>query len=110
MLANSADQFTLPTAGAIKASIASFTSITPPNETISMIDGPAAGGYPLVNYEYAVVSTRQPDARRADEIRAFLNWVITKGNAAVYLDSVGFQPLPAPVAELSAEQIARIGS
>ena len=27
-----------------------------------MIDGPAAGGYPIVNYEYAVVSTSQPSA------------------------------------------------
>ena len=37
-------------------------SLTPPNETISMIDGPSADGYPIVNYEYAVVSTSQPDA------------------------------------------------
>ncbi|HEV3381120.1 MAG TPA: phosphate ABC transporter substrate-binding protein PstS [Trebonia sp.] len=110
MLANGADHFTLPTAGAIQDSVGSFESITPPNETISMIDGPSVDGYPLVNYEYAVVSTRQPDARRASAIRAFLNWVITKGNAASYVDAVGFAPLPASVAELSAEQIARIGS
>ena len=31
-----------------------------------MIDGPSAqAGYPIVNYEYAVVSTRQPDAAKA---------------------------------------------
>ncbi|MGH3169769.1 MAG: phosphate ABC transporter substrate-binding protein PstS, partial [Trebonia sp.] len=73
MLANGADRPTLPTASAIESSIGSFTSITPPNETISMIDGPSLDGYPLVNYEYAIVSTRPTDARRASEIRAFLN-------------------------------------
>jgi phosphate transport system substrate-binding protein len=110
MLANGADRYTLPTASAIEASISTFASITPPNETISMIDGPSAAGYPLVNYEYAVVSTRQPDARRASDIRAFLSWAITKGNAPSYLNAVGFAALPPSVATLSAEQIAEIGS
>jgi phosphate transport system substrate-binding protein len=109
-LANSVGRFMLPTATAIQDSVASFVSITPPNETISMIDGPSAGGYPIVSYEYAVVSTRQPDAGKASMIRAFLKWVITRGNAASFLDAVGFQPLPASVASLGEEQIAEIGS
>ena len=66
-LANSAKNFTLPTASAINDSVGSFVSLTPPNETISMIDGPSADGYPIVNYEYAVVSiasrTPPPPAR-----------------------------------------------
>jgi phosphate transport system substrate-binding protein len=110
MLANGADRYTLPTATAIQDSVNSFASITPPNETISMIDGPAVNGYPLVNYEYAIVSTRQPDAGRASEIRAFLNWAITKGNAASYVGAVRFAALPPSVATLSAGQIAEIGS
>jgi phosphate transport system substrate-binding protein len=109
-LANSAGRFTLPTGGAIQDAVGSFVSITPPNETISMIDGPSVDGYPIVNYEYAVVSTRQPDAGKASRIRAFLKWVITTGNAASYLDAVGFQPLPAAVASLGEEQVAEIGS
>ena len=39
-----------------------------------MIDGPSPTGYPIVNYEYAVVSARQPDAAKASAIRAFLRW------------------------------------
>jgi phosphate transport system substrate-binding protein len=109
-LANSVGRFTLPAAGAIQDSVGSFVSITPPNETISMIDGPSVSGYPIVNYEYAVVSTRQPDAGKASTIRAFLKWVITTGNAASYLNAVGFQPLPASVRSLGEEQIAEIGS
>ena len=109
-LANSAKNFTLPTASAINDATASFVSLTPPNETISMIDGPSADGYPIVNYEYAVVSVSQPDASVASAIRAFLSWVITTGNHASFLNTVGFQPLSATVAQLGREQIGEIGS
>ena len=111
-LQNSAGNFTLPTAAAITDSVNSFVSLTPPNETISMIDGPSAdrAGYPIINYEYAVVSTRQPDAARASAIRAFLTWVITTGNAPGYLDTVGFQPLSPALVTLGEAQIAEVGS
>jgi phosphate transport system substrate-binding protein len=109
-LANDAGQYTLPTPAAVQASVASFVSLTPPNETISMIDGPAAAGYPIVNYEYAVVSTRQPSAAKAGAIRAFLRWVITTGNRPAYVDTVGFQPLPGALVTLGQQQIAEIGS
>jgi phosphate transport system substrate-binding protein len=109
-LANFAGRYTLPTATAIRDSVDSFVSITPPNETISMIDGPSVTGYPIVNYEYAVVSTRQPDAGKASAITAFLKWVITTGNAASYLNTVGFQPLPPTLVTLGEQQIGEIGS
>jgi len=109
-LANSAGNFTLPTSTAILDSVRSFVSITPPNETISVIEGPAADGYPIVNYEYAIVSTRQPSAAKAAAIKAFLNWVITTGNASSYLNHAGFQPLPATLVSLGADQIREIGS
>ena len=109
-LANSAGQFTLPTASAIADSVDSFVSLTPPSETISMIDGPSAGGYPIVNYEYAVVSTKQPSAASAAAIGAFLTWVITTGNDASYLSTVGFQPLSAALVSLGRTQIGEIGT
>jgi phosphate transport system substrate-binding protein len=108
-LANDVGEYTLPTPASIQASIASFVSLTPPNETISMIDGPAATGYPIVNYEYAVVSTRQPSADRASEIRDFLHWVITTGNQPAYVNTVGFQPLPSALVTLGKQQITEIG-
>jgi phosphate transport system substrate-binding protein len=73
-----------------------------------MINGPSADGYPIVNYEYAVVSTRQPDAAKAGAIKAFLKWVLTTGNGASYLNTVGFQPLPAALVSLGEDQIDQI--
>ncbi|HEX4093834.1 MAG TPA: phosphate ABC transporter substrate-binding protein PstS [Trebonia sp.] len=108
-LANAAKNFTLPTATAINDSVNSFVSLTPPNETISMIDGPSADGYPIVNYEYAVVSTSQPNAGVASAIRNFLRWVITTGNHSSYLNPVNFQPLSPTVTELAQDQIGEIG-
>ena len=107
-LANALGQYELPTPGSITAAVAAFVSATPANETISMVNGPASGGYPIVNYEYAIVRSRQPDATRARDIRAFLHWAVTAGNSAQYLGQVRFQPLPGAVVTLSVQQIATI--
>jgi phosphate transport system substrate-binding protein len=108
-LANASGQYLLPTASTISAAVATFVSSTPENETISMVNGPAAGGYPIVNYEYAIVSSAQPDATKARDIKAFLHWAITAGNSALYLGQVQFQPLASAVVSLSDDQIAKIG-
>jgi phosphate transport system substrate-binding protein len=107
-LENTAGQYLLPTAASVSAAVAAFAPATPPSETISMVDSPAAGGYPIVSYAYAIVSMRQPSALQARDVRAFLRWAITAGNAPPYLTQVRFQPLPASVASLSSAQIAEI--
>lgn len=104
-LGNSSGNFVLPTARAIQAALASFTS-TPASETISLINGSAAQAYPIINYEYAVVNTSQPSTTRARDLRAFLTWAVTSGTAQ--LVKVNFQPLPPSVIALSDAQIARI--
>jgi phosphate transport system substrate-binding protein len=108
-LKNNAGGYTLPTPAAVSAAVGSFVPITPPNETISMIDGPAPSGYPIVNYEYAVVKATAPNAAKASALRAFLRWVITTGNGTSYLKDLGFQPLSGPLVALGEQQIAEIG-
>jgi phosphate transport system substrate-binding protein len=107
-LANTLGQWELPNRTSIDAAVASFVSSTPTNETISMVDGPASGGYPIVNYEYAIVSTRQHSATTARDLQAFLHWIITTGNSSLYLGPVQFQPLPGEIVSLSDAQIAKI--
>jgi phosphate transport system substrate-binding protein len=110
-LANKAGKFLQPTSAAIKAAAAALTGKTPANESLSMINGPAADGYPIVNYEYAIVKSSQSDAVKAEDIRAFLHWIVHTGqDSATYLDPVDFQPLPASVVALSDKQIAKIGA
>jgi phosphate transport system substrate-binding protein len=106
-LANTLGQWELPDATTISTAVASFVSMTPTTETISMVDGPASGGYPIVNYEYAIVSVKQRSAATARNIKAFLQWIITTGNSLQYLNNV-FQPLPGSVVQLCDAQIAKI--
>jgi phosphate transport system substrate-binding protein len=108
-LQNTIGQYVQPDQVSIDAAVQSFVSVTPANETISMVNGPAGNGYPIVNYEYAIVSTKQPSAAKARDIKAFLHWAITLGNSARYLTTVQFQPLPQPIVSLSDAQIAKIG-
>ena len=110
-LKNAAGKYVQPTAATISAGAAGFIPKTPPNETISMINGPAPDGYPIINYEYAIVNTKQSNATTAEDIRAFLRWAVHAGqDATTYLDPVDFQPLPSSVVTLSDNQIAKIGA
>ena len=107
-LGNSSGKYLLPKAKSIQAAAGGSASNTPANQAISLINGPAADGYPIVNYEYAVVNSNQPDGATAQTLQAFLHWAITDGNNASFLDKVHFQPLPESVAKLSIAQIAKI--
>ncbi len=109
-LQNKAGKFEAPVPAAITAAVDAETASTPKNETLSMINGPAATGYPIVNYEYAIVSTKQSNGIVAEDIRAFLYWDVHTGQSGTtYLDAVNFQPLPSSVVTLSDNQIAKIG-
>jgi phosphate transport system substrate-binding protein len=111
MLKNSAGNFVAPTSATIAAAASAQTGKTPPSETQSMINGPGANSYPIINYEYAIVNTKQSDGIKAEDIRAFLHWTVHAGqDGTTYLDPVDFQPLPASVVKLSDAQIAKIGA
>jgi phosphate transport system substrate-binding protein len=109
-LGNASGNYLLPDAQSVQAEAASFAAQTPANQVISLIDGPAADGYPIVNYEYAIVYSSQKDAATARTIQAFLHWAVTDGNSPSFLDQFHFQPLPASVAKLSDTQIVKISS
>jgi phosphate transport system substrate-binding protein len=109
-LQNGAKQFELPTPATISAEAASFTKKTPANGTVSMIYGKAKGGYPIINYEYAIVNDKQSSSSTAKNIRSVLEWAVNAklGNNASYLTQVNFQALPASVIAQSLKQIKKI--
>jgi PBP superfamily domain len=109
-LLDGSGSYELPTPATINAEAAGFAATTPANGTISLIDGSAAGAYPIVNYEYAIVSTRQPSATQANDLKALLNWILTTGSSPKHLDPVKFQPLPSQVASISHALAAQISS
>jgi phosphate transport system substrate-binding protein len=109
-LANASGNYLLPDAQSVAAEAAGFAAQTPANQVVSLINGPAPDGYPIVNYEYAIVYANQKDPAVAQTMQAFLHWAVTDGNSPSFLDQFHFQPLPAAVAKLSDAQIAKITS
>ena len=110
MLENQDGKFLLPTPDTVTAAAASLTPRTPADERLTLVYAPGADSYPLINYEYAVVSAKQPNAQMAQAISNFLLWCIGPqgGNARSYLEPVHFIALPTPIRALSEMQIAKI--
>jgi phosphate transport system substrate-binding protein len=110
MLKNEDGNFVIPTAATITAAAASLTPRTPPDERLTLVFAPGANSYPLINYEYAMVSEKQPNARVAAAISNFLAWCISPqgGSAASFLDPVHFIALPTSIRARSEIQISKI--
>jgi len=109
---NKDGNFLMPTPETIGAAAQAGFKGTPADERISLIFEPGANSYPIINYEYALVATKQPSAAMANALKAFLTWALDPngGESASYLDKVHFQPLPASIIKLSQTQIDKIGS
>ena len=102
-------QFLLPTPETIAAAAASLTPRTPADERLTLVNAPGADCYPLINYEYAIVSTQQKDAASAAAIRQFLLWAIAPDEANQKpLAEAHFIGLPAQIWVKSHDQIEKI--
>jgi phosphate transport system substrate-binding protein len=110
-LENQSGRFLLPTAETVSAAASMLDSRTPPDERLSLVFAPGEQSYPLISYEYVVVSRHQRDAATAAQLRGFLLWAISLdgGNSAKYLNSVGFIALPDFIRGMSEHQIGLIG-
>jgi len=111
MLENHAGKFVLPTAATVQAAANAMVAKTPKDERISLIFAPGADSYPIINYEYAIIKSKQADTQSAQDLKTFLDWALkgSGGNAPSFMQQVSFVPLPASVRKLSAEQVAKIG-
>jgi phosphate transport system substrate-binding protein len=109
-LKNGKGQYVMPTPTSIAAEAAGYVKRTPKTGAISLIDGKIKNGYPIINYEYAIVSKKQSSSSVAKTVRSVLDWAINPkdGNSATYLDQVGFRALPLKVADNSFVQIQAI--
>ncbi len=107
---NKAGNFVMPTPETIQAAAQQGFGSTPPDERISLIFEPGASSYPIINYEYAIVQSKQPNPAMAQALKTFLSWALDPngGEAASYLDKVHFQPLPKSIIKLSQAQIDKI--
>ena len=110
MLENQAGNFLLPNADTVTAAATELTPRTPPDERLTLVFAPGANSYPLINYEYAIVSAKQPSPEAASALSNFLLWCISPqgGSAPSFLDPVHFIALPTAIRGRSEIQIAKI--
>jgi phosphate transport system substrate-binding protein len=110
MLKNQNGKFLLPSADTISKGASELDPRTPADERLTLVFAPGDDSYPLINYEYVVVSTKQTNPATAEALRQFLLWTISAdgGNAPKYLEAVGFIPLPTFIRALSENQINEI--
>ena len=110
MLQNRSGTFHLPVAATIISEAGAAYEQTPPDEALSLVYDGARGGYPIINYEYAIIPPKEHNATTAQAVKGLLYWAIDPkgGSSPSFLDQVGFEPLPASIAQLSAAQIAKI--
>jgi phosphate transport system substrate-binding protein len=102
-------EFLLPTPETIEAAAASLGPRTPADERLTLVNAPGANAYPLINYEYAIVSTKQANPEMAAAMRKFLLWAIAPDETNEhYLDDAHFIALPAHIWVLSHDQIETI--
>jgi hypothetical protein len=102
-------QFLFPTSQTIAAGAGARGPRTPPDERLTLVNAPGANAYPLINYEYALVSVRQPNPATADALRRFLLWAVAPDETnEKYLEDAHFIALPAHTWVLSHDQIVKI--
>ena len=102
-------EYLLPTADTIEAAAAALTPRTPADERLTLVNAPGAHAYPLVNYEYAIVSARQPNPEIAKTVKKFLLWAIAPDETnEKFLEDAHFIALPAHIWVLSHDQLEKI--
>jgi phosphate transport system substrate-binding protein len=89
-------QYVAPTQANVLNAVNNSTSNVPANLAASLIYAPGANSYPIVNFEYMIVKTSQPDTNTAGAIRTFLSWAIspTGGATPANLAKQSFVALP----------------
>ncbi|HVC26341.1 MAG TPA: phosphate ABC transporter substrate-binding protein PstS [Acidimicrobiales bacterium] len=109
-LLNGQGNYVLPTPRNIGYEVASYKKV-PTNAAISLINSHATKyGYPIVNFEYAIVNTKQPSTSTAKAIQAFLAWGMDprKGSTSSMLAPFFFQALSPTAMQISVNLLKQV--
>ena len=110
-IANGSGNYVLPTPGNISSEVASFHDV-PASGAISLINSKSAKyGYPIVNFEYAIVNAKQSSTKTADAIKAFLAWGMDPrhGSSTKDLTKFYFHPLAPGAMQIAVNLLNKIG-
>ena len=105
---NNSGKFTTPGSRGI---LAAASSDQKPDATnaLSIVNPPKkyANAYPISTFTYVIVPLQ---SNKAADLRKFLFWAVTKGQAGQYTAKLRFVPIPKPVLVVAEKAIAKIHS
>ena len=104
LVRNKAGRFVAPTLEGASAALAGVTVNS--DLTYDPINADGDGAYPITAPTWILVYRRQPDQRKADAVRAFLEFVLTDGQTLAA--DVDFARLPDPLRDRALQQLTRI--
>jgi phosphate transport system substrate-binding protein len=109
-LLNGKGNYVLPTPQNILSEVASYQHIPSTGAVNLEFSKTAKFGYPIVNFEYAIVNANQSSSTTATAIKAFLAWGMDPrhGAAASFLAPVNFQPLAANAMSVAVSLLNKI--
>jgi phosphate transport system substrate-binding protein len=112
MLQNKSGNYVLPTSSTVNAAVTAGSGSIPANLAAPLIYESGAQSYPIVNFEYIIVKSKQTSADTALAIRDFLAWAIDPngGSNPTYLAKEQFVALPSSVIPKVNAAIASISS
>ena len=104
-LQNKAGRFVPPGEGSGQAALAANAGQMPRNLRLFLPDPEGDDSYPIVTFSWLLLYDRHPDAAKARELKKFVAWSLTTGQA--YSRELGYIPLPGEVASLSLAALDR---
>jgi phosphate transport system substrate-binding protein len=104
---NKAGKWTQPTLPGIKQAGATIKHVAANNSGISIVNPPRTKkfAYPICTFTYVIVPQQAP---KATDLKRFITWALTKGQANG--PALQFSPLPKPVLKASLKTIALVHS
>src|SRR5579883_1374891 len=101
---NSAGKMIKPSMDSVSAAGAGLVEAkkVPGDLRYSLVDAPGPEAYPLSGTTWAVLLVNQP-AEQGKALKAFLSWVLTKGQD--YAKALDYAPLPESLAKLALEKV-----
>ena len=104
---NRSGKFATPGLKGILAAASSDQKPTPGTNELSIVNPPKKYplAYPISTYTYVIAPTSTP---KAQELRKFLHWAVTKGQT--FGPKLLFQPIPLPVLVVAEKAITQIKS
>ena len=107
-LENKVGKFIRPSAEAGTAALRETAAVMDDKLRVEIPDAPGAEAYPIVTYSWLLLYGSYPNEKKAEALRAFVDWGLTEGQAMARDDVGGYIPLPSNVVAKGQQALATL--